>query len=235
MAGRAEQYRKELRELKDWDAYLKRHSGLPGPRANLELLAAVVEEADARRLERLSRSADEFLAACGAAGLGRIALEDDDALERMHTLASDPRWRVREGVAIGLQRFGHEDMSRLLKLMKAWAGEDAYVQRAVVAGLCEPPLLKKRTDAVAVLRILDQITRSLASSTNRRGDGFRALRQTLGYGWSVAAAAAPEDAVRYFEKWIRSEDKDVVWVMNSNLSKNRMARLRDRLIAGARS
>lgn len=233
MAGRAEQYRSELRELEDWDAYLKRHSGLPGPRANLELLGAVVEEADAGRLERLSRSPDEFFAACGAAGLGRIALEDESALERMHTLASDQRWRVREGVAIGLQRLGREDMPRLLKVMKGWAAEDAYVQRAVVAGLCEPALLKKRTDAVAVLRILDRITLSIASGA-RRGDGFRALRQTLGYGWSVVAAAVPEDAVPYFEEWMRSGDKDVAWVMKSNLGKHRMAGLRDRLLAATR-
>lgn len=231
MAARIDEYRKHLRGLKDWEPYLKRNSGLPGPRANLELLAAVVEEADAARLHRMVRSPDEYLAACGAAGLGRIALEDAAAFERLHELASDSRWRVREGVAIGLQRFGGEDMKRLLSEMKRWAQGDAYVQRAVVAGLCEPALLKNHSDAVAVLALLDRITRSLAATTDRRADGFRVLRQTLGYGWSVAAAAAPDDAVAYFERWMKSADKDVLWIMKSNLSKSRMAGLRDRLPA----
>src|SRR5712664_4030152 len=70
MALRVEVYRAELRRLKDWEPYLKKHSGLPGPRANLELVHAVGDEADADRLWRLSASTDEFLALCGTAGLG---------------------------------------------------------------------------------------------------------------------------------------------------------------------
>ncbi len=230
MAGRTEAYRTELRELEDWEPYLKKHSGLPGPRANLELVAAVAEEADADRLWRYSASEDEFLALCGTAGLGRIALlEPDTVMTWLRELSSDPRWRVREGVAIALQRLGRENMARLLSEMKMWAHGDAYVQRAVVAGLCEPALLKSNADTVDVLAILDHITRSLAAATGRREDSFRALRQALGYGWSVAAAAAPANATPYLEKWLRSTDKDVMWVMRSNLAKNRMAGLREKL------
>ncbi len=231
MPSRFETYREELRHLKDWEPYLKKHSGLPGPRANLELVAAVAEEADADRLWRLSASQDEFLALCGTAGLGRIALlEPATVMKWLRELASDPRWRVREGVAIALQRFGQESMPRLLTEMREWSHGDPFVQRAVVAGLCEPPLLKSNEDAVAVLAILDQITRSLAASSDRRGDGFKVLRQALGYGWSVAAAAAPRNAKPYVEKWLRSSDKDVAWMMKSNLSKARMANLREALL-----
>jgi hypothetical protein len=233
MAGRVETYRTELRELEDWEPYLKKRSGLPGPRANLELVTAVAEEADADRLWRYSASEDEFLALCGAAGLGRIALlEPDTVMTWLRELASDPRWRVREGVAIALQRLGRENMARLLAEMKTWAQGDAYVQRAAVAGLCEPALLKRNADTVEVLAILDGITRSLAAATGRgtgKNDGFRVLRQALGYGWSVAAAAAPANALPYLEKWLRSTDRDVMWVMRSNLAKNRMAGLREKL------
>jgi hypothetical protein len=236
MGARVEGYRNDLRELKEWEPYLRKHSGLPGPRANLELVAAVAEEADADRLWRLSASQDEFLALCGTAGLGRIALiEPDTVIKWLHELASDPRWRVREGVAIALQRLGKEDMSRLLAVMKAWAREAPYVQRAVVAGLCEPAILKRNEDVVAVLAILDGITRSVSLSAlnDRRDDGFEALRKALGYGWSVAAAAAPRNAAPYLEKWIRSTDRDVAWIMKSNMGKARMAPLRERLIAKA--
>jgi len=233
MAGRVEAYRTELRELEDWEPYLKKHSGLPGPRANLELVTAVADEADADRLWRYSASEDEFLALCGTAGLGRIALlEPDTVMTWLRELASDPRWRVREGVAMALQRLGRENMARLLSEMRTWAQGDPYVQRAVVAGLCEPALLKSNADTVEVLAILDHITRSLAAATGRgsdKDDGFRVLRQALGYGWSVAAAAAPANATPYLEKWLRSTDKDVMWVMKSNLSKNRMAGLREKL------
>ena len=39
-------YRKTLRALKDWDAYLVAESGLPGPRANLALVEAAADEGD---------------------------------------------------------------------------------------------------------------------------------------------------------------------------------------------
>ena len=152
----------------------------------------------------------------------------------LRELASDPRWRVREGVAMALQRIGHENMPMLLAEMKDWMNGDALVQRAVVAGLCEPPILTNNAEVVEVLEILDHITSSVASSADRRGDGFRVLRQALGYGWSVAAAAAPENAVPYLQKWLQSKDKDVVWIMRSNLAKARMAPLLDSLAKSSR-
>ena len=230
MAARVEGYRAELRQLKDWEPYLKKHSGLPGPRANLELVQAVGDEADADRLWRLSASSDEFLALCGTAGLGKVALmEPDTVMTWLRELASDGRWRVREGVAMALQRIGRESMPHLVAEMHVWSGDDPYVQRAAAAGLAEPDLLKEPANAVEVLAILDRITTSLAATEDRRHEGFRVLRQALGYCWSVAAAAAPDNARAYFEKWLRSTDKDVAWVMKTNLDKARMDVLRKQL------
>lgn len=230
MSGRVDRYRTELRGLREWEPYLRKNSGLPGPRANLELVAAVVEEGDPDRLWRFSASTDEFLALCGTAGLGRVALmEPETVMKWLRDLAADPRWRVREGVAIGLQRVGRESMPMLVSEMKTWAQDGPFVQRAAVAALCEPALLKNNEDAVAVLSILDLITSSLTETDDRRGEGFRVLRQALGYGWSVAAAAAPQNALPYLQKWLQSSDKDIAWIMKSNLSKSRMDGLRESL------
>jgi hypothetical protein len=175
----------------------------------------------------MSASSDEFLALCGTAGLGKVALmEPATVMTWLRELASDPRWRVREGVAIALQRIGRESMPHLIAEMQAWAGEGPYVQRAAAAGLCEPALLKETEHAVETLIILDRITTSLAASRDRKDGGFRVLRKALGYCWSVAAAAAPENAGPYFEKWMQSKDKDVAWVMKTNLAKARMAGIR---------
>jgi hypothetical protein len=231
MAARVDGYRAELRQLKDWEPYLKKHSGLPGTRANLELVQAVGDEADADRLWRLSASSDEFLALCGTAGLGKVALmEPDTVMTWLRELASDRRWRVREGVAMALQRIGRESMPHLVAEMQVWCGDDdPYVQRAAAAGLAEPALLKEARNAVEVLAILDRITTSVAAADDRRPEGFRVLRQALGYCWSVAAAAAPDNARAYFEKWLRSTDKDVAWIMRTNLDKARMDVLRKQL------
>ncbi len=226
--GRVETYRAELRRLTEWEAYLNKNSGLPGPRANLELVEAAAQEADPDRLWRLSASSDEFLALCGTAGLGHLAMSEPEAvMSWLHDLASDPRWRVREGVAIALQHLGRRSMPHLLAEMKKWSQEGPYVQRAAVAALCEPALLKEPEHVARVLGILNAITKSLALSSARRSEGFRVLRQALGYGWSVAAAALPEKGRLLMEKWLRSPDPDVAWVMRSNLGKARISALGD--------
>jgi hypothetical protein len=181
MSERAEKYRADLKGLPDWEPYLKKHSGLPGPRANLELVAVVGDEADPDRLWRLSASSDEFLALCGTAGLGRLVLsERATVLSWLRELASDQRWRVREGVAMALQRAGRESMPQLIAEMKTWAAAGPYVQRAAAAALCEPALLKDPRHAGEVLVILDEITSSLASTADRRQEAFLVLRQTIG-------------------------------------------------------
>jgi hypothetical protein len=37
-------YRQQLRQLTDWETFLLKESGLPGPRGNIELAQAVAEE-----------------------------------------------------------------------------------------------------------------------------------------------------------------------------------------------
>ncbi len=228
MANRVQHYRAELKKRRgEWEPYLKANSGLPGRRANLELVTAVGEEADADLLWRLSASSDEFLALCGTAGLGRLAKTDPDTvLPWLKELAEDPRWRVREGVAMALQRLGHASMSQLIAEMEAWSKGGPLVQRAAAAGLCEPALLKKPDEVRSVLLILDHITRSMAATRDRKREGFRVLRQAMGYCWSVAAAANRAAARPLFVKWLRSSDPDIAWVMKSNLGKARLRSFR---------
>jgi hypothetical protein len=228
--SKSEQYRAELRKRRDWDAYLTAHSGLPGPRANLELLGVAGDEATEEMLWRWSRSDDEYLVTVGTAGLGRIALTDRTVLPYLELMAADTRWRVREGVAMALQRVGRQDMRRLVREMRRWSDKRPYVQRAAAAGLCEPALLKDAKVAEEVLGILDRITATVAKTPpnppRRAGrEEVRVLRLALGYCWSVAAAAAPGPAQPILERWLRSADPDVLWIMKSNFAKSRMSAL----------
>jgi hypothetical protein len=227
-------YRRALRALDawEWEPFLLERSGLPGPRGNIELGQAVADEGTAVAFDRLLAwgpdrapvgSREEFLAFCGAVGLGRLAAEGDrSVLPRLRELASDPRWRVREAVAMALQRLGARDMCALLAEMRRWATGDDLQRRAAAAALCEPALLTRIEDAREVLVILDRITEGLAGSTDRRSEAFRALRKGLAYCWSVAVAAAPGDGRPLMERWMASEDPDVRWVMRKNLAKRRL-------------
>jgi hypothetical protein len=233
--SKADEYRAALRNLMDWDDYLLKESGLPGPRGNLELAQVVADEGDLQLFQRyIAYTADrapvnspyEFLAFCGAVGLGRLLEEGDSSqLIPLHSLASDPRWRMREGVAMALQRLGDADMAQLIAAMHAWSEGTFLEQRAAAAAICEPRLLVQPEHARAALQILDRITILLEKAENRRSDDFLALRKGLGYCWSVAVVASPDEGKALMEKWLKSTDKDVLWVMRENLKKARLARM----------
>lgn len=211
----------------EWETYLGQHSGLPGPRANLELLGVVGDLAPSERLRAWAASDDEYLAACGVAGLGRLVEEagDPDA-RRLRAAADDDRWRVREAVAMGLQRIGDRAPGLLLAVARTWADGGPLAHRAVVAGLCEPRLLHHRATLAAALDALDRATEVLVAvhAAGRREPAVRTLRQGLGYAWSVAVAADPGLGGPRLERWADDPDPDVAWVLRENLRKARLER-----------
>ena len=232
---KVERYRQTLSTLEEWDSFLLEESGLPGPRGNIELGRAVAEEGDEQLFRRYlsfdaekapMNSPEEFLAFCGVLGLGRLLAEGQyEVLDTLRLCASDSRWRIREGVAMALQRLGRVDMDLLLQEMQRWSRGNLLEKRAVAAALCEPALLRDEEQVKRVLEILDQMTASIPEVEDRRSDEFKALRKGFGYCWSVAVAAAPEEGKRIMERWFSSDDKDVLWVMKENFRKKRLARM----------
>ncbi len=224
-------YRQTLKELDDWIPFLKKESDLPGPRGNLELAHAVAEEGSKRQFEQLlSFQAEEntpevFLVFCGVIGLGKLAGKESVLFERLREYASDPRWRVREAVATGLQLTGDQDMDLLLKETQKWSKGNWYEKRAAAAALAEPRLLKQSKHAKQVLQILDQITASMEAAGGTKEESFKVLRQGMAYCWSVAVAALPEAGKPLMEKWLGSQDKDIHWIMKENLKKNRLIKM----------
>jgi len=210
-------------------------SGLPGPRGNLELAQAVADEGNLAIFERYAaldavqaptNSPAEFLTVCGVIGLGRLLAEGQTELfPELRHHANDPRWRTREGVAMALQRLGDVDMASLLVEMQSWAQGNFLEQRAAVAALCEPRLLKQPEHSRTVLSILDTITVSIQQAADRQGEAFQALRKGMGYCWSVAVAALPDEGKSNMERWFKVPDKDIRWIMKENLKKNRLVRL----------
>ena len=228
-----EVHRRALRSLADWMPYLTANSGLPGPRGNLELVAACGEEADARRAAELIATGGEFATVCGTVALGRLYGEGDDRhVVRLHLSASDQRWRVREGAAMAIQRAADTDPERGFALAELWATDpDPLVRRAAVAAVCEPRLLRDAAYADRALDLLGAVTRDLASrpSEARRLAGWRTLRQALGYGWSVAVAAAPVAGIAAFGRIGLIDDADVQWIIRENRKKSRLKKLLDHL------
>jgi hypothetical protein len=126
---------------------------------------------------------------------------------------------------MALQRVGDANIEFLLQEMKEWSKDNLLEKRAAIAALCEPRLLTSDEVAGSVLAILDDVTASFANLGDRKSEDFEVLRKGLAYCWSVAAAAYPEKGKTLIEKWVRSRDKDVIWVMKENLKKNRLMKM----------
>ena len=229
-------------------AYLAGESHLPGPRGNLELAGAFAALVEARvgagdesvwplclalaamsPAEAPTNDPGEFVAFCGVRGIGAAGAADPDlapaALARLHDLAGDCRWRLREAVAQALQRLLASRREETLTALRAWVMEPApLLWRAVAAGLADPPLLKESSLAMAALVLHETILANLGTLGDRRSDAFRSLRQGLGYSLSVVVAAVPADGFALMRRLALSVDRDMRWIVAENLKKGRLAR-----------
>jgi len=219
----------------DREAYLRAHSGLPGPRGNLELMDVAAATSDRADVERWAALAPEvapentpqvFLVCCGVVGLGRlVAAGDRTLLPRLRQLGNDSRWRVREAVAMALQAWGDADTAALVDEMDAWAAGTPLEGRAAMAALCEPRLLRDRRTVARTLAILDRLTAAVQDAPDGRAADVRVLRQALGYGWSVAIAADVGIGLPALEPWLFDPSPDVRWIVRQNLGKARLVKV----------
>ena len=211
----ADRYRSELAAAENQRTYLLQHSGLPGPRGNLELAAVAAdccprpqlrEWAGLSPTEAPTGTAEEYLAFCGVLGLRNLLAGEKHvaALGELRRHASDPRWRLREAVAMALQSWGKQDFPALAKAMRDWANGSWLERRAAAAALCEPALLASSDRVLATLAVLEAATSPVetAGKDQRRSEAYLALRKGLGYCWSVAAAANPSIGIPAIERLV---------------------------------
>jgi hypothetical protein len=230
------------------EGFLTGQSGLPGKRANLELAAAfadyfathvdlelwnVVQAWIRISLEDApTDSPREFLPFCAVQALGAVYSRCDPVtMGRIFSLfaaaAEDPRWRMREAVAMALQRASrlHWDDVRILFEKWVQVGTPLFY-RAVAATLAEPDLLKDPDRARAALRLSEKILRRISNLPveARRTEDYRTLVKGMSYALSVFAAALPDEGFALLEKWAVREDPDIQMIIRENLKKNRLVK-----------
>jgi hypothetical protein len=178
---------------------------------------------------------EEFVGMCGIVGHA-VANRADVAgvLAHLRPYASHASWRIREALAIGIQEMF--DLNHRLDLddLSSWVDGSSLEQRAVLAALCEPKLLRDGRTNIAVLDILRKITARFDGQVKIPEDR-KVLRQALGYGWSVAIAAQPKEGRKLFESFIKTRNKHIAWILRENLKKNRLTRMDPKWVAGMRT
>ncbi len=227
-------------------AYLVSQSNLPGRRANLEYayaFAEVVKERYAKEPEKLWQlcldlilfAADEapvndpkeFLPFCGACALGAVGSVSapyfQEALSRLKELAADPRWRIRESVAMGIQKMIEKERHKTLNELESWILNGNWLaMRAVAAGVAEPALLRDTQTARTALALHKMIFDRIRTACDRKSEAFKTLQKGLGYSLSVVISATPKEGFEYLYQLIDSQDPDIRWIVKENLKKNRL-------------
>jgi len=234
------------------EAFLLKHSGLPGRRANVELAAAfadVVERAGAddglwatlKEWASLdydnapTNSKREILPFCAVQAMGALYCASDDetrdeVFTALRAAARSERWRTREAAAFGLQRIGERDFGLLREIVSTWLERSSRLERRMIlAALAHPPVLEGPGGALAAEFALEVAGEVLAgvrklTKAGRSDEEFRALSKGLGYAISVFVAAAPEEGFRFLRKWAEADDIDVKKIVAANIRKSRLAR-----------
>jgi hypothetical protein len=228
--------------------YLTSNSNLPGPRGNLELanafadVTADLSERHSKELWSLltrftatspddapANNPRELIPFCGAIAIGAIASVRSELGEKTYALlknlAADPRWRTREGVAMGLQRLIEKQGTNVLTELDKWiSGQDWLAMRAVAAGVAEPALLKDERMAYGALDLHKRIIDRMLVTDDRKADEFRILRQALGYSLSVVVSSCSNDGFEYMRHLAKIQDPDILWILRENLKKKRLVK-----------
>lgn len=211
--------------------YLRRKSGLPGPRANLGLMYSFARKASMDDIyacllvnsKEQKDPQDEFVLMCGIVGYCfQKRKEYAEVLAEIRPFASSPSWRIREAVAIGIQEMVDNNLPEIMNLLETWVNGTYFENRAVVAALCEPKLLKNEEDIRRIFRIVKKITMKFLLINGKLTNEQESLRKTLGYAWSILIAASPVDGRPEFEKLATNTNQHIQWIVRENLRKNRL-------------
>ncbi|MHA2260605.1 MAG: hypothetical protein ACXACO_21765 [Promethearchaeota archaeon] len=238
----------EVNDERNLVDYFINKSNLPGRRANLELAEAftdIVGEADENSFRKLwnlclflidfspdkapVNSPKEFLPFCGTWAIGTIGASYPeyylDSLNILKRLSNDPRWRMREAVAFGLQKLLMKHPQKTLIELKMWIDNGNWLtSRAVVAGVAHPSVLIDNKITEIALEIHEVIFSKIISSRELSSDEFKILKKGLSYTLSVIVQANPENGFKFLNKYIISDNKQVQMIIKENLKKNRLVK-----------
>jgi hypothetical protein len=233
---------------------LLEHSKLPGPRANLELIDELTNASAGRpdliavysgwlAIESGPNDPPVFLPTCAAAALGSIfpgasPRERGEIISALASAANDTRWRVREGVAMGLQRIGKASFPELETILLSWIQSGTLLEwRAVVAALAEPALLRDSSAATTAAELATEVADQTVATpiSDRKTEEFKVLKQGLSYALSVIVAACPAEGFALLERLAATGDPDAIAIVKANLDKPRLTKSFPDEVAGIRA
>ena len=225
-------------------AFLARHSGLPGVRANGTMVLAFASHAATRgkRADALIRTmatldADrapggtelEFLPMCGVAAIGARAASDPkavpQALEYLETAAEDLRFRVRDEVPKALARLGAVRGEALVVDVAGWT--DGFFQSAAVLNAAtDNGWLSTIHDYEPLLARLEEAFQ-LANNADRAAErypGYKSLVDALSVSPGVFAARFGVPVFDQLVRWSTVKEPKLRDAITKSMSGTRLSK-----------
>jgi hypothetical protein len=226
------------------EEYLMNESGLPSPRANLELAQAfgrVIEELYEDASDRITSIIDqwidlskseaptgnprEFLVFCGVIGLGAIAALQRDQLGniliRLREKSNDGRWRVREAVCFALQRLLYRYGVPFSHYLEQWAQTGTpYELRAAAVSVADPSLLENTDFAFKALYVHRLVFSRFRNYETVSREARRVFVQGISFSLSVVITALPEAGFDFLADLAHINNKDIQKILKTNLAKD---------------
>ncbi|WP_248535258.1 hypothetical protein [Methanoculleus sp. 7T] len=241
----------ETGRAEDLIACLVAESNLPGPRPNHDLARAfadtvreyaAADEEDRQVLWNLcvelacvspedapTDDPHEFLSFCGVCGIAAIgsvaSAFTEIALAQLQEASLDPRWRVREAVALGVRELLAARPEETVAELEGWVESGSWLpMRAAAAGIAGSDLMAEPDLAEVALRLHRKILVRVYTATERQSEAFLALRKALGYTLSRVVAALPGIGFEYLRQLATLDDRDVRWIIRENLERDGLRR-----------
>jgi hypothetical protein len=143
----------------------------------------------------------------------------------LKTWANDSRWRMREAVAMALQRLMVPNSRETLSVLLQWNETGSILEmRAAAAAVADPGLLKNKEIAAMALTLHHRIFERVLKIQARKTEDFRVLRKGLGYTLSLVVQAVPQEGFEFMHQLIETQDSDLLWIVKENLKKSRLTR-----------
>jgi hypothetical protein len=227
-------YRKNCNDLTH---FLKTHSNLPGPRANLTLAFTIGElflndwETHQKRLMNCiyewGNSGEEYLLLCRNIVIGYLLSEYDNDLftKMLYEDNFNSRWRPREAVTLGLQKTLQKRPKFTLKLLEKWnTTSEPIVLRNTLMILAEPKILQQYPELRGILRKYIHQAMNLVREADDKKEDIKLLQKSLGFIPSVAAIY-DEKIVSDLIEWADADFKTWKNIVKSNVKKKRFLKL----------
>ncbi|SHH01301.1 hypothetical protein SAMN02745245_00332 [Anaerosphaera aminiphila DSM 21120] len=222
------------------NTYLLHNSNLPGKRANLTLMQSFSEVISTLNpseelynyltsiFNSTSNGNDEntMLVICGLIGLGNFynknSLKKSEITTLLIQAMNDSRWRVREIVTESLKIIAINSYSEFQKIIDSMSEPTLLEQRAIIATLAHPIILKTNSQIEYSLRALDIIFKNFSKLDSKKDiENYKALKKGLSFAPSVIVAAGPVEGFDILKKYINI-NKSINSAIKENLKKSKL-------------